>query len=116
MEEKKSIAICNECGCHIEIDDGEEWAYCPICDNDQVEVVKHKQITDLQSQLAITEKALERENQQLKQQLHDLPKKIVGEIKNNCWYGGALLEDNYYKVTDKLLDTILKKYGGENDL
>ena len=58
---------------------------------------------------------LKKENQQLKQQLHDLPKKIVGEIKNNCWYGGALLEDNYYKVTNKLLDTILKKYGGENE-
>lgn len=52
---------------------------------------------------------------ELKQQLHDLPKKIVGEIKNNCWYGGALLEDNYYKVTDKLLDTILKKFGGKDE-
>lgn len=41
MKEKKSIAICNECGCHIEIVDGEEWAYCPICENDQVEVVRH---------------------------------------------------------------------------
>ena len=49
MEEKKSIAICNECGCHIEVVDGEEWAYCPMCENDQVEVARHKQITDLQS-------------------------------------------------------------------
>ena len=33
-----SIAICNECGCHIEIVDGEEWGYCPMCENDQVEL------------------------------------------------------------------------------
>ena len=58
---------------------------------------------------------LDKENKQLKQQLHDLPKKIIGEIKNNCWYGGAWLEDNYYKVTDKLLYTILKKFGGKNE-
>ena len=36
-----SKSICNECGCHIEVVDGEEWAYCPICENDQVEVVRH---------------------------------------------------------------------------
>lgn len=81
-----------------------------------------KRIKELeQENLSLQEQSI-RDNQnwieettQLKQQLHDLPKKIVGEIKNNCWYGGAFLEDNYYKVTDKLLDAILKKFGGENE-
>ena len=59
-------------------------------------------------------KELERENQQLKQQLHDLPKKIVGEVEKNfteylplkyktgAWFYGKLNE-------------ILKKYGGEDE-
>ena len=59
-------------------------------------------------------KELEEENQQLKQQLHDLPKKIVEEIekcfteylplkyKTGAWFYGKLNEN-------------LKKYGGENE-
>ena len=67
------------------------------------------------------------ENQQLKQQLHDLPKKIVGEIKQQLF--------NYFKVKNiedyeklplidslftadtviGILDTILKKFGGEDE-
>ena len=57
-----------------------------------------------------------RENQQLKQQLHDLPKKIVKEIKNiiteiefrNCrWIDKQFIYDK--------LDRILKKYEGEDE-
>lgn len=62
-----------------------------------------------------------RENQQLRQQLHDLPKKIVGQIEkelNNIVEVGDYLdietdeETNLLKQSDidKLLDTILKKY------
>ena len=62
-----------------------------------------------------------RENQQLRQQLHDLPKKIVGQIEkelNNIVEVGDYLdietdeETNLLKQSDidKLLDTILKRY------
>lgn len=40
-----SIAICSECGSPVEIADGEEWGYCPICENDQVEL-KRKSVID----------------------------------------------------------------------
>ena len=56
-------------------------------------------------------------NNQLKHQLHDLPKKIVGEIKTEvekeksdndlAWLG--------FKKLNRILDTILKKYGGEEN-
>ncbi|MGN0787549.1 MAG: hypothetical protein ACI4L6_00565 [Candidatus Onthoplasma sp.] len=68
---------------------------------------------------------LKKENQQLRQQLHDLPKKIVEEIEkelNNIVEVGDFFdivtdeETNLLKQSDidKLLDTILKKY--ENSL
>lgn len=102
---------------------------------------KDKQIEELQKQLEEKEKIIQgliksqeflerscsyqmlldtqKENillkQQLKQQLHDLPKKIVGEIKTEvekeksdndlAWLG--------FKKLNRILDTILKKYGGK---
>ena len=33
-----AIAICSKCGSHIEYEMGEEFAYCPICECDQVEI------------------------------------------------------------------------------
>ena len=67
----------------------------------------------------------EEENQQLKQQLHDLPKKIVEDFYDEIRHR-AILEDDYcpdhnlerkYGVRKCLLEnirtTILKKYGGE---
>lgn len=33
--------ICNECGSLVEIVDGEEWEYCPFCENDQVELKRN---------------------------------------------------------------------------
>lgn len=59
------------------------------------------------------------ENQQLKQQLHDLPKKIVGEIKKELYdCGKTYLEDEPYIeicIVQGILDTILKKYGGKDE-
>ena len=69
----------------------------------------------------------DKENQQLKQQLHDLPKKIVGEFYDEIRHR-AILEDDYcpdhnlerkYGVRKCLLEnirtTILKKFGGEDE-
>ena len=33
-----AVAICSECGCPVEYTKGEDFAYCPMCYNDQVEV------------------------------------------------------------------------------
>lgn len=63
----------------------------------------------------------EKENQQLKQQLHDLPKKIVGEIREKvCEHSYVTNDYNLGEIDiktltfNRILDTILKKYGGEN--
>ena len=63
----------------------------------------------------------DKEIQQLKQQLHDLPKKIVEEIKIemgsiediliNCGNG----KEDALSWFNKILDTILKKYGEEDE-
>ena len=69
----------------------------------------------------LTEKYFE-----LKQQLHDLPKKIVGEIRdvagdywdfNICEECGNVPDLNTLTMEDfdEILDTILKKYGGEDE-
>ena len=58
------------------------------------------------------------ENQQLKQQLHDLPKKIVEEIENELlpeFSGSNDYEHKYYIITKRILSTILKKFGGEDE-
>ena len=73
-------------------------------------------------------KELEEENQQLKQQLHDLPKKIVGEIRDclldfsNGWWRYFMTDGCEYMLSsdlqgclDEIIDTILKKYGGEDE-
>ena len=70
---------------------------------------------------------LNKENAQLKQQLHYLPKKIVEEFYDEIRHR-AILEDDYcpdhnlerkYGVRKCLLEnirtTILKKYGGEDE-
>lgn len=35
---QKLIAVCSACGSPVEYDDGDEFAYCPMCENDQVEI------------------------------------------------------------------------------
>ena len=83
-----------------------------------------KRIKELQEEnLSLQEQSI-RDNQnwieettQLKQQLHDLPKKIVGEIKKELYdCGKTYLEDEPYIeicIVQGILDTILKKYGGK---
>ena len=71
----------------------------------------------------LTEKYFE-----LKQQLHDLPKKIVEEIKDclldfsNGWWRHFMTDGCEYMLSsdlqgclDETIDTILKKYGGEDE-
>ena len=72
-------------------------------------------------------KELEEVTQQLKQQLHDLPKKIVGEIKEwiksqIIYCGGkadevdiliANASNQVLEDLQNILDTILTKYNGE---
>ena len=61
----------------------------------------------------------DKENQQLKQQLHDLPKKIVEEIRDvagDYWEECGNVPDlNTLTMEDfdEILDTILTKYNGE---
>lgn len=66
----------------------------------------------------------EKENQQLKQQLHDLPKKIVGEIRDDMSkriiekqikWGDNIQIGFICNAINECLDTILKKYGVENE-
>ena len=51
------------------------------------------------------------ENQQLKQQLHHLPRKIIKELQNI----GVVNYDGDLYVERVDINTILKKYGGENE-
>lgn len=71
-------------------------------------------------------KDLEEENTQLKQQLHDLPKNIVEDIRdvagdywdfNICEECGNVPDLNTLttKDFDEILDTILEKYGWEDE-
>ena len=68
----------------------------------------------------------DKENKQLKQQLHDLPKKIVEEIRdvagdywdfNICEECGNVPDLNTLTMEDfdEILDAILEKYGGEDE-
>ena len=66
-------------------------------------------------------KDLEQENQQLKQQLNDLPKKIVEEIRDvagDYWEECGNVTDLYTLTMedfDEILDTILEKFGEEDE-
>ena len=63
----------------------------------------------------------DKENQQLKQQLHDLPKNIVGEIRDvagDYWEECGNVTDLYTLTMedfDEILDAILEKFGGEDE-
>ena len=84
-------------------------------------------VVDLLNQQSKRIKELENENQQLKQQLHDLPNKIVGEIKLQLFnhfkvknieeYEKLPLIDSLFTADTviEILDTILEKFGGENE-
>ena len=79
---------------------------------------------DLLNQQSKRIKELENENQQLKQQLHDLPNKIMGEVRDDM--SKRIIEkqikwgDNTQigficNAINECLDAILKKFGGENE-
>ena len=64
------------------------------------------------------------ENQQLKQQLHDLPKKIVEEIRDDMSkrimekqikWGDNIQIGFICNAINECLDAILEKFGGENE-
>ena len=85
-----------------------------------------KRIKELEQENLFLQEQSIRDNQnwieettQLKQQLHDLPKKIVGEIKKELYdCGKTYLEDEPYIeicIVQGILDAILKKYGGEDE-
>ena len=108
MEEKERYELFGE---HI-IKDNDNSAECQLLDTYKTCVILNQQ---------------DKENQQLKQQLHDLPKKIVQYFYDEIRHR-AILEDDYcpdhnlerkYGVRKCLLEdiraTILKKYGGENE-
>ena len=93
-----------------------------IKDNQTGDIVNAVEVLNQQSKRI---KELEQEIQQLKQQLHDLPKKIVSEIKDclldfsNGWWRYFMNDGCEYMLSsdlqgclDETIDTILKKYGG----
>ena len=103
-----------------------------IKDNINKEFLSYKRVIDTLNQQDKRIKELEQENlslqeqsirdnqnwieetTQLKQQLHDLPKKIVEEIQDNI----EARNIDELEIIDRLanvLDTILKKYGGEDE-
>ena len=100
MEEKERYEL-NDNDCII--DNEKNMAICDVCDVSE----SPELIVDLLNQQY-------KENEQLKQQLHDLPKNIVGEIEKNF--------TEYLPLKHKTgagfylrLNAILKKYGGEDE-
>ena len=101
-----------------------------INDTYKLEKLLNQQDKEL-SKLRASYQQVKEENSQLKQQLHDLPKKIVEEIrkwgqKHYNWVGDGTGYDGqdynecigFNMAIDQLneiLDTILKKYGGEDE-
>lgn len=90
-----------------------------------------KQYNDLCKEIQFHSSARERfvkKVKELKQQLHDLPNKIVGEIRDclldfsNGWWRYFMTDGCEYMLSsdlqgclDEITDTILKKYGGEDE-
>ena len=78
-------------------------------------------VVDLLNQQDKRIKELEQEKQQLKQQLHELPNKIVEEIRDITGDYWEECENNSNLITitnedfDEILDTILEKLGGEDE-
>ena len=69
-------------------------------------------------------KKLKQENQQLKEQLHDLPKKIVEDIRDDMSkrimekqikWGDNIQIGFICNAINECLDTILEKYGWEDE-
>ena len=98
-----------------------DWRYIIFDDVNDAELDKLETVCNLLNQqdkelskLRASYQQVKEENQQLKQELHDLPKKIVEEIEKNF--------TEYLPLKDKTgagfycrLNAILKKYGGEDE-
>lgn len=86
---------------------------------------KDKKIVELETKLAKSEKERELDNSfwkqecdSLQKQLHDLPKKIVGEIEEEIVKYDLLKNfpnEAGYCMFHSILDTILEKYGEEDE-
>ena len=110
-----------------------DWRYIIFDDVNDAELDKLETVCNLLNQqdkelskLRASYQQVKEENQQLKQELHDLPKKIVEDFYDEIRHR-AILEDDYcpdhnlerkYGVRKCLLEnirtTILKKYGGKD--
>ena len=82
-------------------------------------IEQQDKILELQEQSIRDNQHWIEETTQLNQELHDLSKKIVGEIKKELYdCGKTYLEDEPYIeicIVQGILNTILKKYGGEDE-
>ena len=101
MEEKERFELFGE---HC-IKDNNPDARCQLLDTYKACVILNEQ---------------DKENQQLKQQLHDLPKKIVEEIGIKLYSKAMSITGtgvNCVRLYDieNILDAILKKFGGEDE-
>lgn len=112
MEEKERYKLESHNGTFCEFHDTEtdEW------------YIRKDLVTDLLNQQDKDIKKLRQENQRLKQQLHDLPNKIVEETRDNMSkrimekqikWGDNIQIGFTYNAINEYLDTILTKYNGE---
>ena len=82
---------------------------------------RNEQLVDALNGKVFINYKLPMENAQLKQQLHDLPKKIVGEIRDvagDYWEECGNVTDLYTLTMedfDEILDAILEKFGDKNE-
>ena len=121
MEEKERYELFGE---HC-IKDNDTNARCQLLNTYQICVILNEQDKEnqqLKQQLETFAHRISDQNEEileLKQQLHDLPKKIVGEIRTEIEFPLYVHPDfDEFECLfdiDKLLDAILKKYGGEDE-
>ena len=147
MSKEKGCKCCEQIW-YVDMLD-KKWGLCPNCYGyckpliDDLKI-KDKRIKELEEELDDAKRDYipklefglqrankmgrdaEKEIQQLKQQLHDLPKKIVEEIRdvagdywdfNICEECGNVPDLNTLTMEDfdEILDAILEKFGGEDE-
>lgn len=147
MEEKERFELVEEDFAYAIVDNKEHKTYqCDFFDFGNIcDLLNHyfKRIKELEEQTYPAYKRehkrraylenievprLKKENEQLEQQLHDSPKKIMEEIKDclldfsNGWWRYFMTDGCEYMLSsdlqgclDEIIDTILKKYGGEDE-
>lgn len=119
-EQLKNYKLCRCVDCHTEYEKGLETFIDELeKENQQLK----QQLSESKEENKKLVKALNgeffinykvpMENAKLKQQLHDLPKKIVEDIRKELKF--VLSDFQCIFDIDKLVDKILKKYGGENE-